>query len=83
MRFYFGGKGLAVDNVRVYAKYDLGTKVRFVDGNTLHLIDAENGCTALTPKAPGKNAWMDESGKLYFPGDTVTAGKTLSALYMP
>ncbi len=83
MRFYFGGMGMHVDNVRVYAKYDLGTKVRFVDGNELTLVDAANGYTVPAPVSAGNNVWTDEAGKIYKPGDTVEAGKTLTAAYMP
>ena len=83
MRFYFGGKGMHVDNVRIYAKYDLGTKVRLVDGNKLTHADAASGYAVPAPVSAGNNVWTDETGKVYKPGDTVEAGKNLTAAYMP
>lgn len=77
----FGGKGLYVDNIRVYCQYDLKDKAILVENDEARTI-------AITEKLPAPadkalNAWKNTDGKVWFAGAGVPAGETLYPCYSP
>ncbi len=79
--FYLGGNGMYFDNIKVYAKYDLGNNIRLID-NGISVTEV-TGDTFTFPefKTATKNFWVDEEGNQYMAGESIAASECIGKTY--